>query len=109
MRKDSIAVIGDKDSVLAFKAIGIAAYPVADVPDAREKLKALARNYKVIFIIDTLAVELQDLLNRYKDQAFPAIIPVPSATGSNGFGIAGIKKNVEKAIGTDIIFGNDNK
>jgi len=109
MRKDSIAVIGDKDSVLAFKAIGISAFPITDEMEAREKMKALVRNFKVIFVVDTLAEKIQDLLDRYKEQAFPAIIPIPSVKGSNGLGMANIKKNVEKAIGTDIIFGNDDK
>ena len=59
MRKDSISVIGDKDSVLAFKAIGINAYAVTELQEARELLKTLARNYKVIFIIDELAVKFR--------------------------------------------------
>ncbi len=109
MRKDSIAVIGDKDSVLAFKAIGVNASPITELQEARELLKALARNYKVIFIIDELAVKLQDLLARYKTRPYPTIIPVPSSKGSNGYGIQGIHKDVEKAIGTDILFGREDK
>lgn len=107
MRKDSIAVIGDKDSVLAFKAIGISAYAVTEVQEARETLKTLARNYKVIFIIDELAIRLEDLLARYKARPYPTIIPLPSSKGSNGYGMQGIHKDVEKAIGTDILFGRE--
>ncbi len=107
MRRDSIAVIGDKDSVLAFKAIGISAYAVTELQDARETLKILARNYKVIFIIDEIAVRMQDLLARYKTKPYPTIIPLPSSKGSNGFGMKGIHKDVEKAIGTDILFGRE--
>ncbi|NCA66829.1 MAG: V-type ATP synthase subunit F [Clostridia bacterium] len=109
MRKDSISVIGDKDSVLAFKAIGINAYAVTELQEAREMLKTLARNYKVIFIIDEFAVRMQDLLARYKSRPYPTIIPLPSSKGSNGFGIMGIHKDVEKAIGTDILFGREDK
>lgn len=107
MRKDSIAVIGDKDSVLAFKAIGINAYAVNETQEARETLKTLARNYKVIFIIDELAVRLEDLLARYKSRPYPIVIPLPSSKGSNGYGMKGIHKDVEKAIGTDILFGRE--
>ena len=28
--------------------------------------------------------------------------PIPSANGSNGFGLAGIKKDVEKAVGVEM-------
>ena len=109
MRKDSIAVLGDKDSVLLYKAIGFSAYPVTDEAEAREKLKALAMNYKVIYIVDTFAVLIPDLLARYKTRAFPTVIPVPSVAGSNGFGMQSVRNDVEKAIGTDILFGADKK
>ena len=109
MRKDNIAVIGDKDSVLLYKAIGINAYPVTDEAEARDKLKALAMNYRVIYIVDTFAEKMTDLLARYKTRPFPAVIPVPSVNGSNGFGMQSVRNDVEKAIGTDILFGSDKK
>ena len=37
----------------------------------------------------------------------PAIIPIPGVTGNTGMGIKMVKKSVEQAVGSDIIF-NDN-
>ena len=48
--RNGIAVVGDKDSVLAFKAIGIDAYPVDGEMQARNVVRELARSYSVIFI-----------------------------------------------------------
>lgn len=101
--KSSIAALGDADTVFAFKAVGVDAYPVTCEAEAREKLRLLARNYDIIFITEQLAEELSDLIARYKTRPFPAVIPLPSSSGSTGYGRRLIKADVEKAIGTDIL------
>ncbi|MBR1746702.1 MAG: V-type ATP synthase subunit F [Clostridia bacterium] len=103
MRNDKIAVIGDKDSILAFKAVGADVYPIKNTFDAADTLKKLARSYAVIFITEEIAEEIEDVVNRYKARPYPAVIPIPGAKGTDGFGMKGISKNVEKALGTDIL------
>lgn len=107
--RNGVAVVGDKDSVLAFKSIGLEVFPVSDENEARERVRLLARSYAVIFITDTLAQKIDSLLVRYKARPYPVVVPIPSAQGSNGFGLAGIKSDVEKAIGADILFGKEEK
>lgn len=106
MPNNKIAVIGDKDSVLAFKALGVDVFDAKTSFDAKEILKKLAREYSVIFITEDIAEAIADIVARYKTRAYPAVIPIPSAKGATGFGIAGISKDVEKALGADILFGN---
>ncbi|MBO4694937.1 MAG: V-type ATP synthase subunit F [Clostridia bacterium] len=105
--RNGIAVVGDKDSVLAFKAIGIDAYPVDGEMQARSVVRELARTYSVIFITDAIAAQIESLLKRYKTRPYPVVVPIPSAEGNTGFGMQGIKNDVEKAIGSDIIFGKE--
>ena len=105
--RNGIAVVGDKDSVLAFKAIGIDAYPVDGEMQARNVVKELARKYSVIFITDAIAIQIESLLKRYKTRPYPVVVPIPSAEGNTGFGMSGIKSDVEKAIGSDIVFGKE--
>lgn len=107
MRENKIAVIGDKDSILAFKAIGIEVFPINEASEARETLKILARKYAVIFITEDIAIEINDVVSRYKTRPYPAVIPIPSSQGSNGYGMSCIKKDVEKALGADILFGRE--
>ena len=57
MRKEKIAVLGDSDITLVFKAVGMDVYNANSVGEASEKLKLLARNYSVIFITEDLAVQ----------------------------------------------------
>lgn len=103
MRNNKIAVIGDKDSILAFKAVGADVYPIKNYFDAADTLKRLARSYAIIFITEEIAEKIEDVAARYKTRPYPAVIPIPGAQGTCGFGMKGISKDVEKAIGTDIL------
>lgn len=98
-----IAVIGDADSVLGFKALGLDVYPVENVDQARSTIHRLAKeNYAVIYLTEQLAVHMDEVLNRYKDELTPAIILIPGKEGSLGIGMANVKKSVERAVGADI-------
>lgn len=110
MATGKMAVIGDKDSVLAFKAAGVDVFSQTNPFEIRDTLKKLARSgYSIIFITEKQAAEVQEAIQRFKEQAYPIIIPIPDSSGTNGFGMKGIKADVEKAIGTDIIFNKDGR
>lgn len=102
-RNNKIAIIGEKESILPFKAVGVDVFPVERYFEAVEILKKLARDYSVIFVTEDLAKEIEETLDRYRVKPFPAIIPIPKASGSDGYGMENISKNVEKAIGIDIL------
>lgn len=104
MVKDGkIAVIGDGDSVLAFKAVGCDTFGANSPFEVNDLLKALKDDYAVIFITENLAAQIPDTITKLKSRAYPAVIPIPGAGGSNGFGMENIRKDVEKAIGADIL------
>ena len=99
-----VAVIGDKDSVLAFKALGVEVYTVIDGNEASEKIKDLAKEeVGVIFITEKLAQQIPSTIDKYRDQMTPAIILIPGNKGSMGIGLADINKSVEKAVGANIL------
>ena len=102
MREGAIAVVGDKYSVLAFKAIGVDVFPVEGEIQARETVHTLARSYSVIFVTEKVAVAADMYIKRYKSRAYPVIVPIPSAEGSMNLGLKGIDANVEKAIGANV-------
>ncbi len=43
IRMYKVAVLGDRDSVLGFKALGLDVYPVTTAEEARKKLHELAK------------------------------------------------------------------
>lgn len=101
-----IGVVGDRDSILGFKLLGLSVFPVREPKEAGLLVNRLAReDYAVIFITETIAKDIGETIERYKAVPFPAIIPIPNNQGSIGLGMQGIKDNIEKAIGVDILFG----
>ena len=78
-----IAMMGGKNSILPFKGLGIDIFPVSDLDEAAQQLEPIVR--------------------RYEEVPTPAIIPIPSSTGSLGIGMARIQQNVEKAVGMNIL------
>ena len=97
-----IAVIGDRDSILGFMALGLEAV-VADTADqAKAALKRL-EDYGIIYITEQLAVQLRDEIARYNDRTYPAVIPIPGKAGSLDYGMNALNKAVERAVGTNIL------
>lgn len=105
-----IAVMGDRDSIYGFAALGLDVYPVAEPLDpavAGKRLRELADGeYAVIYITEALAAVLETEIDRYRSARLPAIIPIPGVSGNTGMGIKMVKKSVEQAVGSDIIFGS---
>lgn len=99
-----IAVIGDRDSVLGFKALGLDTFPADNVQRAKELLHSLAREaYAIIFITEEMAELMMKDIDLYNDKMAPAVIPVPSKAGGNGLGMKRVKDSVERAVGADIL------
>ena len=104
-----VAVIGDRDSIYGFAALGIATYPVSSAQEATTTLKHLAQNeYAVIYVTEAIQAEIESEIDHYLTEPIPAIIPIPGVSGNTGMGIRNVKKSVERAVGSDIIFNNEN-
>lgn len=100
-----IAVMGDYDSIYGFAALGLDTFPVDDPSEAAKMLHQLAESqYGIIYITEGLAAQLKHEILRYQEQISPAIIQIPGVSGNTGAGIAGVKKSVEVAVGSDILF-----
>ncbi len=101
-----IGVIGDKDSVLCFKAFGMDVFSVVPetVEDNRKIVDRLAREgYGIIFITEQIAQTITETIDRYNKDIVPAIILIPANSGSLGIGLQRIRDNVEKAVGINIL------
>lgn len=103
-----IGVIGDKDSIMGFKAVGMSVFPVTSPLEAQEILFKIAdEQYAVIYITEQIAKGIMPAIEKYRDERFPAIIPIPGNQGSLGIGMSGVKKSVERAVGADILFRDE--
>lgn len=103
-----IAVMGDRDSIYGFASVGLAIFPVKpDVSVARQVRQLYESGHAIIYMTEQLFSQNEKELAVFNEQALPAIIPIPGVTGNTGVGIDRVKKSVTKAVGSDIIFGND--
>ena len=103
-----IAVMGAYDSIYGFATLGLDTFPVSNAREGESTLKNLASgNYAVIYITEALAAELSHEIAKYREQVLPAIILIPGVSGNTGKGVENVKKSVEQAVGSDIIFGNN--
>ena len=104
-----IAVLGDRDSIYGFAALGIDIYPVNNADEAAKTLKKLAEGaFAVVYITEALQAQLGSEIDYYREKPLPAIIPIPGVSGNTGMGMLNVKKSVEQAVGSDIIFNNEN-
>ncbi|WMJ79210.1 V-type ATP synthase subunit F [Clostridium sp. MB40-C1] len=99
-----IGVVGDKDSVLSFKSIGIDVYPVVEAEEAQKTIDRMAMDkYAVIFVTEHVAKDIEETIQRYNREIIPAIILIPSNQGTLNIGMQKIRDNVEKAVGVNIL------
>lgn len=100
-----IGVIGERDSILGFKAVGFDIHPASTGEEASAALARLAQDgYAVIYVTEQIASKISEEIDRYRYSRFPAIILIPGSQGTLGIGMASVKKSVEKAVGADILF-----
>jgi len=99
-----IAVLGDRESVMGFKALGFEAYPAESSHEARSILNRISKEpYAVIYITEQLACDIEDEILKYKDSLTPAIILIPGKDGTLGIGMRAVHSAVERAVGADIL------
>ena len=98
-----IAAIGDRDSVLGFKALGLETIFADTAEEARVAIQRLAASdCAVIYLTEQLAKEIPKEVDRYTNAVRPSIILIPGKTGSLGIGIENVNRTVEKAVGSNI-------
>jgi V/A-type H+/Na+-transporting ATPase subunit F len=104
-----IGVIGDKDSVMGFKSLGLDVFYTSDEEVSKTVNRLAAKRYAIVFITEDAVLKAVETIEKFKTLPFPAIIPIPNNSGSKGLGMQAIRKNVEKAIGADILFQDEGK
>lgn len=99
-----VAVIGDIDSVLAFKALGLDVFTPYEKNEIKRTLDQAAKDgYGIIYITEQLAVQIPETIQRYTTKMVPAVILIPSNQGSLHIGLDRINEQVERAVGSNIL------
>jgi len=97
MSVSKFAVMGSKDTILVFKALGMDVY-FTDNTSPRNVLNDLvAREYPVILVTERDAGVLQDIIETYASVPYPIILPIPDGISALGLGEKLLAANLEKA------------
>ena len=104
-----IGIIGSRDAVMGFMALGFSVHEASSVEAATRELHAMAKTgeYGVIFITENYASQMEDETARYRDVPLPAVVSIPGQEGSTGYGMNNLRHAVERAVGADILFRDD--
>jgi len=101
-----IAFIGDRDSVLGLRALGVVAMPVSTPEEARAGFgAAVAGGYAIIFVTEDVYEACADQIAERRDQALPTVTVLPGVKGSRGIAAKEIHRAVSAAVGADILAG----
>ena len=109
-----IGIIGDRATVSGFIALGYSVFTVETAEEAEGTLKKLIsecdadpeNSYAIIFITEKFAEPNDSVLRKYSERKLPAITVFPETSENGGLNYANriIKRHVETAVGTDILF-----
>ena len=115
MHQYKMAIIGPRETILGFKALGLEPVYATESKKALENLYDLKgervevegesiNKYAIIFIMEELARDITpEDYKKLSAEPLPAIIPLPSHLGTTGYGLQKLKTIVEKAVGMDIL------
>ena len=108
------AIIGPKDVISGFKALGVIPYDAKGGEEALEIIKNIkkeisegggtAEKFAVVIIIESTANQIPtDEFEKVSRGALPAVLVLPGLEGSTGAGVAKLKQLAERAVGSDIL------
>ncbi|HHW18694.1 MAG TPA: V-type ATP synthase subunit F [Firmicutes bacterium] len=100
-----VAVLGQRDAVLGFKASGAVCFPADDPEEARAALaKILEGDYAILLVTEEIAEALRKELSPLYEKPRPIVTILPDARKPKGIGMELLRKRVERAVGANILF-----
>lgn len=102
--KGRIAFIGDADSVLGFRALGVETYTPESGSEAVKIFKSMVKEKaSVIMITEDMLDYLQNEVDEVVSMPIPAVVVLPGVSGSRHKGEDTIRNLIIKAVGVDLM------
>ncbi|MEN8208478.1 MAG: V-type ATP synthase subunit F [Candidatus Fermentibacteria bacterium] len=104
MAEGKIAFIGDADSVLGFRALGVETVVPGNTDEAREQFARLVKeNVSIIMITEDMIDHLHDQIEETVHMAIPSVVVLPGIKGTQKRGEDTIRELIIKAVGVDLM------
>lgn len=105
---NKVALMGDRDSIIGFKLLGVDLFPVKIPEEANERLNKIAKEkYAVVFITEEIASKVMKKIEELQKISSISFTVIPGKLENKNIGLTLLKRNIEKAIGKDILFGKE--
>jgi V/A-type H+-transporting ATPase subunit F len=99
-----LAFVGDADSVLGFRALGVETYTPESGSEAVAVFRSLVKEkVSVIMITEDMLDHLQGEVDEVVSMPVPAVVVLPGVSGSNHRGEDTIRNLIIKAVGVDLM------
>ena len=103
-----VAVIGRSEEILCYMAAGFEMYTASDDTEAESALqKAADDGCAVVFLGPEFSHIAEEHEAEYSERLLPALVPLPSKEHDTGTSL--LKRYVERAVGSDIVFGDSDR
>lgn len=105
-----IAILGNKETILGFKALGVDVFGVREKKEAEDIIEEIynKKEHAVLIITEDWFLKIKDKIEKFSQEPLPAVISIPGLGPSKGVAELRLKKIIEQAIGSDIIFEKSN-
>ena len=99
-----IAMLGEKKSVLPFRTLGVDVFCVRSEQDLENFKTEIEKDiFALVFITEEIARKYQKSLEPLYQGTLPALVVIPGAYGSAGWGSGDLVKSMERALGSSKI------
>ena len=101
-----IGVMGGRETVMGFKALGLDVFPVDNADEARHTLRRITSGeseYAILYLEDNRSAALSRENDRIKASTAPAQFLHPGRDGTLGLGQSALRSAVERAVGSNIL------
>lgn len=98
------AFLGDADSVLGFRALGVETYSPVDRESIRRTFSSLVREkVSVIMVTEDILEKVEDMVADTLGLPVPSVVVLPGVSGSRHRGEDAIRTLIIKAVGVDLM------
>jgi V/A-type H+-transporting ATPase subunit F len=109
-----VAAFGEKDVISIFKSTGVDIFPVNGdkdiISEAEDRLRQLvSEGYGIIFMTETIALKLDNLVREYANEIKPSIVVIPGLGKRNNYAVNNLRRAIIKAVGADIMAEERNR
>ncbi|MGQ9603355.1 MAG: V-type ATP synthase subunit F [bacterium] len=100
-----LAIVGERATIVAFEGLGLSAFPVDNVDEARRIVASLIRKkqYAIVFVTEDIGKHIEDVIAESLREPEPSVVLVPSSSGSQQIGLKKLSQVLKRALGRDIL------